>query len=171
MGVNDETKKYCLDVVSIRLKYDTPLISETPLCCPDDAVKVMGNYIKDMDREMLCIINLDNRMHPISCSFVGIGTINSCLASPREIIKAAILSNATSMILMHNHPSGDCAPSKKDIEVTKRMLEVCTLIDIPLSDHIIVGRNNNDCTFYSFMENATLDFKTEYCPDVMQHVR
>jgi DNA repair protein RadC len=73
------------------------------------------------------------------------GNLNSSIIHPREVFKNAILSNANSIILVHNHPSGDINPSKEDIEVTKRLREVGNLLGIKVLDHVIIGD-----TFYSF---------------------
>ena len=80
----------------------------------------------------------------------SIGEVNNALASPRELLKAAILSNATGVIMLHNHPSGSLQPSRQDIRLTDKLKMVCDLIDVKLLDHIIVGRGNE---YYSFYEN------------------
>ena len=72
------------------------------------------------------------------------------MASPRELLKAAILSNATGIIMLHNHPSGSLQPSRQDISLTDKLKMVCDLVDVKLLDHIIVGRGNE---YYSFYEN------------------
>ncbi len=69
------------------------------------------------------------------------GTLNSVLVHPREVFKSAILSNASSIILAHNHPSGDPEPSRHDIEVTKRLAEAGNLMGIEVLDHIVVAEN------------------------------
>ena len=77
----------------------------------------------------------------------SIGEVNNALASPRELLKAAILSNATGVIMLHNHPSGSLQPSRQDISLTDKLKIVCDLVDVKLLDHIIVGRGNE---YYSF---------------------
>ncbi len=72
-------------------------------------------------------------------SVVSIGTLNSSMAHPREIYKVAVMSNANSIIIAHNHPSGDVKPSKEDISITKRLKQVGEIIVINLIDHIIIG--------------------------------
>jgi len=154
-----------LNVVSIRLVEDQPLMSNTPIQHPEDAVELLGEYLRGLDREVVCVINLRADGKPASCNFVSIGTVNECIAHPREIFKSAILSNATSMILLHSHPSGNLKPSKEDTIITDRMLKLSAILGIPLVDHIIVGGKNE--SYFSFREKNILDyqhnrFETDY---------
>lgn len=136
--------------VSVRLVNDGTLLHDEPLNSPEHAVTVMGNYLKEMDREVLMVLNLTSSLKPINCSVVSIGAINEAIASPREILKCAILSNASNIMLMHNHPSGNLTPSKQDTMMTERMINVCDAMNIPLIDHIIVGAGNPN--YFSFSE-------------------
>lgn len=77
---------------------------------------------------------------------------------PREVIKSAILSNASGIILLHNHPSRDCQPSEADIAVTKRLMDAGELLGISVLDHIVIGEQKN---YYSFVENNMLFNKNE----------
>ena len=130
---------YKLDVVSIRLVKDAPLYSGHPIKNPLDAVSLVGEQLCEMDREVLCVINLCSDGKPINCSFVSVGTVNESLAHPREIFKSCILSNAASVLLLHNHPSGDATESTSDLKFTNDIHNACKLIGIELSDHIIIG--------------------------------
>lgn len=91
----------------------------------------------------------DTKLKPVCIQIIGIGTINSCLYSIPEIFKIALLSNGDSILLFHNHPSGNPTPSKEDIACTKKVAEAGKLLDIQLQDHIILG--DNGC-YYSFKE-------------------
>lgn len=146
-----------LDVVSIRLVKDAPIISDTPISGPIAAVQLLGKQLCEMDREVLCVINLKTNGIPINCNFVSIGAVDQTLAHPRELFKSAILSNASSMLLLHNHPSGNLHPSKEDCMLTDRMLKLSELIGIPLLDHVIVGGNNE--SYFSFKEKEMLTFE------------
>ena len=145
-----------LTKVSIRLVSDPPLMSEKKLNSPDAAVELLGDYIAQMDREVLCVLNFNNVLQPINCNVVSIGTINSSVAAPREIMKSAVLSNASYMMIMHNHPSGNLTPSRDDIKITQRMIDACEIMGIPLLDHIIVGPRGKD--FFSLKEKKTIEF-------------
>ena len=81
-----------------------------------------------------------------------VGTINSSIVHPREIFKEAYLLSANSIICVHNHPSGDCSPSKEDIMITKKVKEISMIHGINLIDHIIIGC---EC-YFSFYENNML---------------
>ena len=145
-----------MDVVSVRLIKNAPMLSDKPITSPEDAVKLLGNYMCELDREVICVINMRTDGMPMNCNFVSMGAINECIAHPREIFKSAILSNATSMILLHSHPSGKLDPSKQDTMITDRMLKLGELMGIPLVDHVIVGGDNK--SYFSFKEKDMLEF-------------
>ena len=133
--------------VSIRLVKDVPLITEEQLDTPEKASKVVGDFIRNMDREMLCVVNFN---------VVSIGTVNQSLAVPRDILKSAILSNASNIMVLHNHPSGILSPSKDDIVTTARIIGACDMIGIPLLDHIIVGPKREE--YFSMKVKDTIKF-------------
>ena len=143
-----------LDVVSIRLNKDAPLMSGHPVKSPEDAVKLIGQELCEMDREVVCIINLKSDGTPINCTFASMGALDRSVAHPRELLKATILSNASTMIMIHNHPSGNLDPSMEDSMLTDRMIKLCDLVGVPLVDHIIVGGDNTD--YFSFKEKDRL---------------
>lgn len=147
-------KPFKLDVVSIRLVKDAPLRAEYPIRCPHDAVALIGEQLCEMDKEVVCVINLRTDCTPINCSIVSIGTVNESLVHPREMLKSSILSNATSMLIVHNHPSGRLAPSQQDCMMTDRMIKMCEYMGIPLQDHIIVAGDNSQ--FFSFREKGLM---------------
>lgn len=93
-----------LEMASIRLVKDAPIMSENEIHNAGDAVKLLGEYLCEMDREVLCIINVKTNGIPINCSICSIGVIDQTIAQPRELLKTAILSNAAGVIIMHNHP-------------------------------------------------------------------
>lgn len=143
-----EKSEYKLDRAAIRLVEEPPLYSPIPMDSPLAAVSVMAETLKGMDREVIGVINLDSQLRPVNVNLVSIGTLNQSIVHPREILKSAILSNASSVMLFHNHPSGLPKPSGMDWELTQWMEQVCQLIGIPLEDHIIIGRMK----YYSFKE-------------------
>lgn len=154
-----------LDVVSVRLVQDIPLLSDHRICTPEDAIDVIGKYLCEMDREVVCVVNLKGDNTPINCHIASIGAINQTVAHPRELLKSTILSNAASMIIVHCHPSSNLTPSKEDTMLTDRMLKLSELIGIPLLDHIIVGGDNSK--YFSFkakgvLKNQTVTFQTNY---------
>ena len=95
--------------------------------------------VQSYDREVFVIINLKSNGQIINLNVCSIGTLNASLVSSRKIMKAAILSNASAFIAVHNHHSGNCSPSSEDIETTKRLAECGEILDIRMLDHIIVA--------------------------------
>lgn len=161
-GINIMGRKnaFKLDVVSIRLVHDAPMESETAITSPEDAIKLVGSRICDMDREVMCVINLRGDHAPINCNFVSMGAVNYVCAHPREMLKSSILCNSAGIIMCHNHPSGNYMPSDEDITLTVRMRKLCELIRIPLIDHIIIGNNHEE--YFSFKDNGLIKGETDY---------
>ena len=107
--------------------------------------------LKDKLQEYFYCIYLDTKNHIIKDKLLFIGTINESLIHPREIFKEAYLLSASSIICIHNHPSGNVNPSNNDIIMTKQLIEVGKILGIKVLDHIIIGKNN----YYSFNDNLT----------------
>ena len=115
---------------------------------PKSIVRYYDQYFLYDDREKFCTLLLDTKNIPIANILISIGTLNSSLVHPREVFKAAIKRSANSIILVHNHPSGDPKPSIEDIKVTKRLIEGGNLLGIKVLDHLIIGNNS----YISFKE-------------------
>ena len=148
---------YQLQEVNVRLclKEGAVLYSTAPLSHPEAARDVMRDVLKDLDREMVCVVNLDNKMKPINYNVVSIGSIDQSMVPIQNVYKSSILSNAASIMLLHNHPSGDVSPSSPDFDVTKKLVEAGKLMGIPVIDHLIIGGMNGN--IYSFRtENPEL---------------
>ena len=146
---------YQIDVVRIQLVKDRTIFSDQPISTPDAAVDMIGRELAEWDREAILILNLDSKNRVINMHVASFGTINYSATSMRELIKSSILSNASSMIMMHNHPSGDVSPSEEDIEITGNIVAVGKLMGIEVIDHIIVG-SNPSFHYYSFCEDDML---------------
>lgn len=153
LEVNQENS---LNQVAVRLIEEPPLYSDRPLKTPEDAIRVMGEWMKGLDREVVCVVNMQADLRPINMNIVSMGVLDQSMVHPREIYKSAILSNAHSMLMMHNHPSGSLEPSVEDIRITDRMEQVGMILGIPLMDHVIVGRGME---YYSFREKEILKMK------------
>jgi DNA repair protein RadC len=106
---------------------------------PQDAATVFSEFLKEADREHLVTLLLDSKNQVIGLNVVSVGILDSALVHPREIFKPAILANAASIILCHNHPSGDPTPSIEDKRVTERVFEAGKIIGIDVIDHVVVG--------------------------------
>ena len=120
-----------------------------------EAYKYFSKYIKDEVRENFMTIFLDNQQKYIAHKIMFTGTINRSDVYVRDIIREALIENSNKLIIMHNHPSGAVVPSKSDDEVTKRIVEAASLLDIQLLDHIIVSKND----YYSYVEEGRLIYE------------
>lgn len=149
-----EKNPFKLEVVSVRLVKDSPILSKKNLTKPEEVVAVLGDIMCEFDREVIGVVNLKSDLTPINVHFASVGAINEAMAHPRELLKASILSNAASIMLIHCHPSGQLLPSKADTMMTDRMNKICELIGIPLIDHVIVGGDNRE--FFSFKEKGVI---------------
>lgn len=110
---------------------------------PMDAEKLAASYIADEDREVFLVMMLNTKNEVIGLHRAHVGSLNASVVHPREVMKSAILNNAASIIVSHQHPSGDPTPSIEDIEVTKRIAEAGKTLGIQLLDHIIVTHKGN----------------------------
>jgi len=129
-----------------------------------DIIKYFNSICSRSDKEEVHVVFLDSKNKIIDHKKVSEGTLSQSLLYPREIIKEAISRAALSMIIVHNHPSGDCTPSENDNKITKRMLFAAREMDIMLLDHIIIGTKTGDNKgYYSFYEEGFIDkFRENY---------
>lgn len=159
-----DSKHFYLNNVAIRLVKEPPLQSDYPLDNPGAVVKLMADTLKDYDREVFAIINLQADLRPINVNIVSVGTLEQSLVHPREVLKSTILSNASAVMLCHNHPSGRLFPSKEDIAVTDRLAQLCSLLGVRLIEHVIVGRSDE---YYSFHEKGVMPIpEIKYSTDI-----
>ena len=119
----------------------------------EDVFNMFVDRLRDEKKEHFIVLYLDVKNNIIKEEAVSIGILDSALIHPREIFKTAIKESAYAIILVHNHPSGDCEPSKKDIEVTKQLVKASKILDIKILDHIIIGENK----WWSWRENKFKD--------------
>ncbi len=108
---------------------------------PQDAANLVQYEMGVLEQEELRIILLDNRNRVIKVETIYRGSVNSSQVRIGELFKAAIRSNATSLIVVHNHPSGDVTPSTEDVVVTRAIAQAGKLLEIEVIDHLIIGRN------------------------------
>lgn len=94
-------RKYGIDQVSVRLVKEAPLLSEEEISTPEDVIRVLGDTFKDYDREVVGVVHLRSDNVPINMTIISMGTLNQSLVHPREVLKAAFLSNAASILLLH----------------------------------------------------------------------
>ena len=108
--------------------------------------------LKDEMQECFYVLYLDSKKEVVAEKLLFKGTLNYSLVHPREVFKEAYLVGATSLICVHNHPSGNVQPSKQDIEITERLIQVGEWMGIALDDHVIIGKE----LYYSFFENGNI---------------
>ena len=108
---------------------------------PEDVVVVGKEFMRihEEPEEYMYMICMNTKNRIIGVFEISHGTVNASLVTPREVFQKALLANAVSIILMHNHPSGDCTASREDIEVTRRLVEAGKIVGVDVLDHIIVG--------------------------------
>ena len=124
---------------------------------PELVHQLLGPEMRYLPKESLRVILLDTKGHVIRIEEVSLGTINETLAHPREIFNPVISFSANSFILVHNHPSGDPAPSDSDRRLTARMNEIAKLLQVSLFDHVIIGSaDNGRQPYFSFKETGLL---------------
>ena len=110
-------------------------------------------HLKNFVQEVFIVLTLNTQNELINTHLVTMGTLNSSLVHAREIFRTAILDNANAIIVVHNHPSGDTKPSAEDINITKRLIEAGELLQIPVLDHVIIGKD-----FTSLHEEGLVSF-------------
>lgn len=115
---------------------------------PALVAELAGQILKDADREYFLVISVDAKSKPMAVEIVSVGTANMACVELREVLKHAIINNAVGIILVHNHPSGDCEPSEIDRNLTQRIVKGAAFFGIEVYDHVIVGDG-----YYSFKES------------------
>lgn len=148
---------YEMEVVNIRLVNEPSWYSKEPLNSPQKIAEFMSKELRSYDREVFCILNLTTDSKVINMNIVSMGTLNASLVSPREVFKSSSLSNAASIIAVHNHPSGNLFPSQNDLQITKMLMQAGELLGIELLDHVIVGGGKGE--YYSFYNHNLLKEK------------
>lgn len=132
----------------------------TKLEKPSQIVKYLQSAFDDNPmQEAFYAVFLDRKNHPIGRQLITLGILDSTLVAPREVFRGAILASASCVVVAHNHPSGDPAPSQADHRVTRVLREAAKIIDIGLLDHVIAGDTKADplaVGYFSFREAGLL---------------
>jgi DNA repair protein RadC len=122
-----------------RLRARTPGV-RTRLSSPAEVYAAFGPLMEDLRREVFRVALLDAQNGLLRDRVISEGTLSASLVHPREVFKPAILESAASVILLHNHPSGDPTPSREDIRLTRQLVEAARLLDLRVHDHVVIGR-------------------------------
>ncbi|MEG0379610.1 MAG: DNA repair protein RadC [Eubacterium sp.] len=126
--------------------------SITKISCPGDVVTLLSDEMSYLKQEHFKVILVDTKNKVIKIENVSIGTLNASLVHPREVFVNAVRQHASSLILVHNHPSGDPEPSREDKNLTKRLISAGEILGIPVLDHVIIGQNG----YVSFKEDGLI---------------
>ena len=132
-------------------RHDLAKRTKIPVRSAKDVFEYASRRLPDNDKEHFMVLHLDSKNRIIKDEIISTGILNASLVHPREVFKPAIKESANSIILVHNHPSGDPTPSEEDKKITKILFDAGELLDIKLLDHVIVGD-----TYYSFKENKEI---------------
>ena len=123
---------------------------KTEIKTAKDVYRYFVDHLQDKKKEHFYVLLLDTKNKVISEELISVGTLNASLIHPREVFNPAIKANANAIILVHNHPSGDCTPSNEDKEVTKRLNKAGEILGIKVSDHTIIGKYD----YFSLKQNG-----------------
>ncbi|PIW69082.1 MAG: hypothetical protein COW08_09115 [Ignavibacteriales bacterium CG12_big_fil_rev_8_21_14_0_65_30_8] len=138
--------------LSRRIQSQTKWFSDKKITSPKKVAEIFIPLLKDELKEKFLLLNLNSANNIINYDLISVGNLNSSVVHPREVFKSAIENSAASVILMHNHPSGNCNASEEDRNLTKKLVEAGKILDIPVFDHIIIAGN----TYYSFVEKGLI---------------
>lgn len=134
--------------------------NEEPLNQPEQIVRYMeGAFAAEPTVESVWVIALNTKLRPLGRIKIGSGTLNSCLVHPREVFRAAIMTAASNIVLVHNHPSGDPQPSAADLRITRVIRDAGQVMQIELIDHVVIGCREDDplgIGYYSFREGGSI---------------
>lgn len=150
---------YLREAVVLRER-ETPfaLLSDDKIASAAKVAALIKGYISMADDvEHFFVILMNKQNQPIALHCIGKGGLDSVLASPREVFRSAIIANAASIIICHNHPSGNLEPSREDHSITRQLADAGRIIGIKVLDHVIVrGSSYYDSDYYSFAEKGLL---------------
>ena len=131
-----------IEIVSLKMiRENSIMYSNRTISTPSEAVNLLRYLLEECDREKMLVCCLNTKNEPTNISVVSVGSLNSSIVHPREVFKTAIISNSASIIIAHNHPSGNSKPSKEDMSITERIKQAGKIIGIQMIDHIIIGEN------------------------------
>jgi len=138
--------------LSRRIQSQSKWLSDKKVTTPQDVADIFIPLLRDEVKEKFLLICLNSANKIIAYEIISVGNLNSSVVHPREVFKAAIDHRSASIILLHNHPSGNPEPSNEDIAITKKIVESGIILDIPVFDHIIIAGN----VFTSFVERRLI---------------
>ena len=140
-GVKEAKATQILAMCELYKRFKVSELTQIKISKPSDVAELVLDELRMLRQEVLILITLDTKNKVISKKEIFKGGLNSSLVHPREIFKEAVKDSAASIIICHNHPSGDPTPSRDDINITTRLKECGKMMGIELLDHLIIGDN------------------------------
>jgi DNA repair protein RadC len=131
--------------------------SRKPVRNSSDAARILQSYLAGADREYFVVLLLDAKHRVEALNVAAIGSLTASIVHPREVFKPAVIMSAASIVLGHNHPSGDPSPSRQDMVLTQRLVQAGDLLGIKVLDHIIIG----DGAYISFADRGLISTNQE----------
>ncbi len=143
-GPKEKVRRLAFEVpiYKVMAVHDSTLLVEPVIHTPEDVAKVVYKHLRGADREHFVGLYLNAFNRLIGIHTVSVGSLSASLVHPREVFKLACLLNAASVIVAHNHPSGNLEPSSEDLTLTKQLVDAGKILGIPLHDHVIVNEHN-----------------------------
>jgi len=138
--------------ISRRILHQSKWFSNKKIKSPEEVAEIFIPLLHDELKERFIVVSLNSANKVIKWDTISIGNLNSSVVHPREVFKTAIENSAASIILIHNHPSGNLEPSNEDISITKKIVESGKILDIPVFDHLIIAGNG----YASFVEKRLI---------------
>jgi len=140
-GIGKGKARQITAILKLAQSLTIPIAERCTISCPKDAFDLLEPELRYLNKEHFVCLFLNTKNRVISKEVISIGSLNSCIAHPREVFRSAIKHCSASLICVHNHPSGDCTPSPEDISLTKRLVEAGEIVGIEVLDHIVIGGN------------------------------
>ncbi|PIQ08577.1 MAG: hypothetical protein COW71_10890 [Ignavibacteriales bacterium CG18_big_fil_WC_8_21_14_2_50_31_20] len=138
--------------ISRRVESQSKWFSNKSITNPSEIAKMFIPILRDEVKEKFIVVSMNAANRIIRYNIISTGNLTSSIVHPREVFKVAIENNSANIILIHNHPSGNCEPSNEDIKTTKKLVEAGKLLDIEVFDHIIIADNS----YLSFVEQQMI---------------
>lgn len=151
-GINNVKASQLMALSELSRRISTLKLEKVKISSPNDAAALMMEEMRYYKKEYFKTILLDTKNNVIKIEEISVGSLNSSIVHPREVFKEAIKNSSSSIILVHNHPSGEAEPSREDMALTDRLVECGKLLGIRIIDHIVIG----DGVFYSFKEEGLI---------------
>jgi len=153
VGLDKHDIKQVRAVLELSRKYAARTPEIKKINNAKDTYALLAPLMQDLDQEVIRCILLNKRRGVLATPLITMGTLSSCSVDPREVFKEAIRINAHSLIMAHQHPSGDPSPSQPDISTTQRVKDAGKILGIEVIDHVIIGKEGR---YFSFFEGGLL---------------